>query len=114
MKKSFRFVVLTDTHVSAPGKGVDGTWWNKVLGSQSQRIAESIIETITALSPDFIIHCGDFTEDSTMDSYHFGLEVMQQMGCPWYVVPGNHDTWATEVRSAFRSRYSLETEGTTD
>ncbi len=109
--KAFRFAVISDTHFFAPGQGVDGAWWNRGLGSQSERIADSIIATVADLAPDFVIHCGDFTADSTMESYKRGCEIMDQLGCPWYAVPGNHDTWTPGVRAALRSRYSAQGEG---
>ena len=59
-----RFVILTDTHFAPPGRGVDGQWWNRTLVSRSAEISEALITTVKKLSPDFIIHCGDFT--------HFG------------------------------------------
>ncbi len=61
------FVVMTDTHFAAPGTGKDGAWWNKEITSQSASIAESLVSTVKDLNPDFIIHCGDFTDASDPD-----------------------------------------------
>jgi len=108
MMSPFRFVVISDTHFFAPGKGVDGSWWNRGLGSQSERIAESMVRSVRALAPDLVIHCGDFTADSTLDSYERGVAAMEEIGCPWYGVLGNHDAWSPGVRGAFRSRFSAE------
>ena len=98
---------MTDTHFFAPGKGKDSFWWNRALGTQSPRIAQSIIDTVKDLHPDFVIHCGDFTGHCSMDNYNYGIEIMNSLDCPWYVVVGNHDTWFPPVRQRISSLYGL-------
>ncbi len=104
----YRFVVVTDTHFLAPGHREEGkTWWNRVLESRCSEISEALVKTVRGLSPDFVIHCGDFTGHCDLANYEFGVEVMDRMGCPWYAVPGNHDTWWPGVRAALAARYDL-------
>ena len=104
----YRFVVLTDTHFLAPGHRAEGkTWWNRVLESRCGEISEALVRAIKSLSPDFAIHCGDFTGHCDLVNYEFGVEVMNRLGCPWYAVPGNHDTWWPGVRAALAARYQL-------
>lgn len=105
---SYQFLVLSDTHFFAPGVALeDKTWWNRVLQSRSEAIAANIVETVREIRPDFIIHCGDFTGHGDMANFEFGCQVMNATGSPWYVVPGNHDTWFPGVRAALSQRYGL-------
>jgi predicted phosphodiesterase len=105
---SDRFLILTDTHFLAPGHRLDGkTWWNRVLESRCSEISAALVEAVDRLKPDFIIHCGDFTGQCDLVNYEFGAEVMDRLGCPWYAVPGNHDTWFPGVRAALAARYQL-------
>ena len=108
--KTCRFIVITDTHFFAHGNGKDGQWWHRTLHSHSQQIAKSIISSIGSLQPDFVIHCGDFTGLCDMDNFDHGKNVMDKLGCSWYVVPGNHDTWHPGVRQAISSLYDLQSE----
>ena len=105
---STRFVVISDTHFLAPGhRAVGKTWWNRVLEARCDEISAALIETVRRLEPAFVIHCGDFTGHADLVNYEFGLQVMSQLGCPWYAVLGNHDTWFPGVRAALASRYDL-------
>jgi len=108
--KPTRFVVMSDTHFFAPGTGKDGQWWHRTLHSRPEQIAEAMIQSVVPLKPDFVIHCGDLTGLCEMDNYHYAKGVMDQLGCPWYVVPGNHDTWYPGVRAAFSSLCNLKNE----
>lgn len=103
-----QFLVLTDTHFFAPGGAqADKTWWNRVLQSRAADIAEDLVKTVREIKPDFIIHCGDFTGHCDLANFEFGCQVMDAMGCPWFAVPGNHDTWFPGVRAAFSQRFGL-------
>jgi len=104
----YRFVIISDTHFFAPGHTpADKLYWNRVLQSRAPEIAESLIDTISDLAPDFVIHCGDFTGLCDMDNFLFGCQVMDALRCPWYVAIGNHDSWYPGVRAAFSSLYDL-------
>jgi len=103
-----RFVIIADTHFFAPRPGLqDKLYWNRVLQSRSAEIAQALVDTITHLEPDFVIHCGDFTGICDMDNFEFGCRVMDQLACPWYAVLGNHDTWYPGVRDAFSAQLDL-------
>jgi hypothetical protein len=105
---SHRFVVISDTHFLAPGHRMVGrTWWNRVLESRADEIGAALVEAVNRLKPDFVIHCGDFTGHSDPANYEFGLQVMNQLGCPWYAVLGNHDSWSPGVCTALAARYQL-------
>ena len=97
-----RFIVMTDTHFTPPGKGKDGRWWNRTLGSQSLEIGEALISTVNDISPDFIIHCGDFTHLGDVQSFQFGVDIMNRMSCPYYIILGNHDAEQKGIRNLIR------------
>ena len=94
------FLIIADTHFVVPGAGQDMTWWNRMLKTQSSEIADSIVSTVTALDPDFVVHCGDITDNGTLASFHQAKEVMDRLCCPYYVTLGNHDTWQPGTREA--------------
>jgi hypothetical protein len=100
-----RFIVLSDTHFIKPGQAAeDKTWWNRVLETQCVEIGAALVQTLNRLEPEFVVHCGDFTGRSDLDSYEIGVDIMNRLDCPWYVVPGNHDTWLPGVRAALAGR----------
>jgi len=103
---SCRFVVLSDTHFTSPPSGRDGTWWNRSTERFSDRMGEALIGLVRGLVPDFAIHCGDFVGECSPGSFDFGAAVMDRLGCPWYAVPGIHDTWCGDVRNSFRERFA--------
>ncbi len=98
-----RFVILTDTHFAPPGRGVDGQWWNRTLVSRSAEISEALISTVKKLSPDFIIHCGDFTHFGDLESFQFGVDIMDRMSCPYNIILGNHDAEHIGIRKSIAS-----------
>ena len=100
-----RFVVITDTHFIAPGHRMVGrTWWNRVLEAQLEQICAALREAMERVQPDFIVHCGDFTGHCDAVNWAYGVEAMDRLGSPWYVAPGNHDTWFPGVRAALATR----------
>ena len=102
-----RFVIITDTHCFASGQGKDGVWWNRTLQSSTDEIGRCLVETISPLQPEFVIHCGDISGHSDLANFHAGLEILDRLACPWYAVVGNHDTWFPGVRDAFSDRNGL-------
>ena len=107
---SCRFVVLTDTHFSAPPVSYENTWWNRTTERFSGKMGEALIELVNGLAPDFAIHCGDFVGTCSAESFEYGASVMDRLGCPWYMVPGNHDTWCTEPRTLIMEKFETGTE----
>jgi len=95
---SASFVVITDTHFQPPGVGENMTWWNRMIKEQGGEISEAIVSAIKKTGADFIIHCGDFTDEGAIESYEYGKQIMESCGCPLYFTPGNHDTWQPNTR----------------
>ena len=108
---SCRFIVMSDTHFSAPPTNNAGTWWNKTTEHFSERMGEALIACVKKLSPDFAIHCGDFVGVCSRESFAFGAAVMDRLGCPWYVVPGNHDTWCSGPRDMIKEMFGTGENG---
>jgi 3',5'-cyclic AMP phosphodiesterase CpdA len=103
-----KFVVISDTHFFAPEFAPDDKlYWNRVLQSRSPEIAECLIQTISEIAPDFVVHCGDFTGLCDLENFDYGCRVMDRLPCPWYAAVGNHDTWYPGIRSAFSARFGL-------
>ncbi len=55
-------------------------------------MAQALVKLVRRQAPDFVIHCGDLTADDTEENCRMARDVMEDLGCPWYGVPGNHDT----------------------
>lgn len=103
-----RFVILADTHFKIPGTAkTDGAVWNRVLHTRGEAIAESLVETVLDLKPDFLIHCGDITASGLQDQWDYAGGILDRTGCPWYAALGNHDTASPDVRALFAARYGL-------
>ena len=100
-----RFVVISDTHFVKCYKGADHTWWNRTTDKFSGEMADALVKLVRNLSPDFIIHCGDFIGDGSPESIDFGLQVMDRLNCPWYGTPGNHDSRSVLSRAMFKKHF---------
>ena len=69
-----------------------------MLISKNQEIVDAIVEKVTELGPDFVVHCGDSTSDGAQESFDFGKKNMDRLPCPYYVALGNHDTFKAGTR----------------
>jgi 3',5'-cyclic AMP phosphodiesterase CpdA len=88
-----RFLVIADTHFVRPPAREADAWWNRTTERFSDVMGEALVRKARKLAPDFVVHCGDFTGWSTPENHEFGAGFMNRLGCPWHLVPGNHDTW---------------------
>ncbi|MCU0787573.1 MAG: metallophosphoesterase [Verrucomicrobia bacterium] len=81
-----RFVFFTDLHHKGDRKHLD-----------------ALVQTINALSPEFVCFGGDLIEDA--EHLPDALDGLQQIRAPLYGVPGNHDYWSHAdfniIREAF-------------
>ncbi|MBN1291187.1 MAG: metallophosphoesterase [Candidatus Latescibacteria bacterium] len=108
-----RFAVMSDTHFTALPSTYEGTWWNRTTERFSDIMGEALVTLVHKLTPDFVIHCGDFVGVCSQKSYEFGSDIMNRLGCPWYMVPGNHDTWCSETRNLIRDQFDIANNGCT-
>lgn len=54
--------------------------------------AQSVVDTINSLSPDFVCFTGDLIEEGRF--LPEALEVLSGIKVPMYGIPGNHDYWS--------------------
>src|SRR5688500_1730763 len=94
-RADFRFVHVTDTHVShatGPGSNVDAD--------------TRLFKEIAGLSPRpaFVANTGDVVEIGTQREYELWREAVKSLGdVPIYVAPGNHDVrWNPTGKEGFR------------
>jgi hypothetical protein len=95
-----RFIVLSDPHIYDPSLGISGPAFQRRLKGTPLLLVESLeifreaTEEIVPEKPDFVLVCGDLTNDGERVSHerlaHLLMEI-EQRGVPVYVVPGNHD-----------------------
>jgi 3',5'-cyclic AMP phosphodiesterase CpdA len=105
---SSRFVILSDTHCLSPTSSFEvKPWWNRALEMDSAGIGEAVVRAVSGLQPDFVIHCGDLTSDGSLESYMLATSLLDRLPCPWYAVPGNHDTETPGIRAALAARFGL-------
>ncbi|MFC1607766.1 metallophosphoesterase family protein [Candidatus Latescibacterota bacterium] len=96
---------MSDTHFTPPHLARSGVWWNRTTENHSGKMGDALIRRVQELAPDFVIHCGDFTGVCSHESFILGESIMNHLGCPWFAVPGNHDTWCGDVRNQFASTF---------
>ena len=82
MTKPFLLVQLSDPHVGA-------TWAERdpVAG------LEAVVESVRRLpdAPDAVLMSGDLAENGADGEYEVVHELLDRLGAPVYVLPGNHD-----------------------
>ncbi len=92
MAKTLRLAVLSDTHITTQADAVDGFCWNRVLSTRSLAQLPQLVQALTRLQPDLILHLGDLTNDGSLSAYRAALAQLEQVGVPVRLVPGNHDS----------------------
>ncbi len=111
------FALITDTHFQS-GSGVkDGILWNRQVMSQSERLADLLIQSLNAREIDFVIHAGDLTHTGDRCSFEFARAAFSRVKAPLWFTVGNHDVcepgartwlatdWGIEPPSMYFSRY---------
>src|SRR5258708_5097701 len=85
---SFRFVLLSDTHVGSTS------------GEEDLRLAVRDINSITGLS--FVVLSGDVTEYGSREQLQLAKQILDGVKIPCHVIPGNHDTkWSESGATDF-------------
>jgi len=93
VKEPFRFVHITDTHLTASGN----------IEPLKQLVAE--INAMTP-KPAFVVDTGDVTEAGRSEEFARFLEGTAGLSIPFYATPGNHDTrWAPLGKEAFTQAF---------
>jgi outer membrane protein assembly factor BamB/predicted MPP superfamily phosphohydrolase len=92
---SFRFALVTDTHIG--GDGAD----------------DDLRRTVNDINADdslaFVIISGDVTEFGSDNELSLAKEILDGLDKPWYIIPGNHDTkWSESGANSFRRIFGDE------
>src|SRR4029079_16202513 len=74
---SFRFAVINDLHYTEPA---DRPW------------LEALMQQLNATPGlELVLVLGDLAELGTYVELSAARDILGQLRCPWYTVPGNHD-----------------------
>jgi len=103
-----RFILLSDTHLSADPNARGFLWWHRNLVPQAADICTLAVQDINRLKPDFVVHCGDITNDGRRDSMRLARDVFQELDCPFHFAPGNHDCWEKGGRMHASALFGLK------
>mgnify|MGYP001295369528 FL=1 len=94
-ERLFTFAIIADTHVTEEEAAAIGGYDIDTVRLGAGR-SRYVVHEINRLKPDFVIHLGDIThpEPGTPayeDSANRFHRVHDELDCPLYLVPGNHD-----------------------
>ncbi|MDF2724311.1 MAG: serine/threonine protein phosphatase [Paenibacillus sp.] len=89
----FTFAVIADSHINPEQGDNPSPYQTNRLANERNR---HVVERINALSPDFVIHLGDFVQPvHTYDSHAPAMAnahaIYSRLNAPLYALPGNHD-----------------------
>jgi 3',5'-cyclic-AMP phosphodiesterase len=93
--RALRLVQLSDPHIGA-------TWGS----ADPARALAAAVELAREHAPDAVLVSGDLVEEGTAEEYDLVAELLEPLGVPVHVLPGNHDD-----RAALRRRFALAGEG---
>ncbi|MDP5206094.1 metallophosphoesterase [Alishewanella sp. SMS9] len=86
-KAAYRVVQITDCHLLAE---LDGIYRD----CQPAVHLQAILAQLQLSPPDALILTGDLTQDHTLGSYQLLAQLCQELSCPVFVLPGNHEDLA--------------------
>ncbi len=91
MPRPFLLVQLSDPHIGAAWGGPDSV----------ERLAAAV-ESVGRLPdrPDAVLVTGDIADNAAAEEYATARDLLERIGAPVYVLPGNHDDGAA-LRAAF-------------
>lgn len=97
---SFRFVVLTDTHINASETTTSSPW---AINRHSNARARAAVTAINRIAPDFAIHLGDVIQplpghSGYEEASRCANEILDKLQCPLMIIPGNHDVGDKPLR----------------
>jgi len=100
--RTFKFVVINDTHVVSP---------------ECAAYLTKAVADLKRHDPAFGLHVGDLTDKAELPRFEVVRETFAKLGAPTYFVPGNHDYSSNTDRAHYdevfpgRLNYSFEAEG---
>ena len=96
--RDFSFIIITDNHLDVRNEAKNSEWCNKGLVTHAREMLSIAVEDINARAVDFVVHCGDLTDNGDAVSFRAAAKVFSNLKCPIYFTPGNHDTWMPGAR----------------
>lgn len=94
---AFRFVWLSDTHVTTAGTSV------------SVDLQTSVNEINALTNIDFVLLTGDVTEMGWQSQFTVAKGILDQLKVPLHVIPGNHDTvWSESGGTDFSKLWGTD------
>lgn len=96
-------VQLSDPHVVAPGRRVEGVVDTPALLAQA-------VASAAALRPAAVVLTGDLVDAGRPEEYRHLRQLLSPLTCPVWLMPGNHDDPAA-LRDAFPDHHELGASG---
>lgn len=100
MSETWRFAIVTDTHVGQPTcAGVHNPVASEHLAARFAAFGQALAGC------DFCLHLGDVVHHGTRDEIAAAAEVMRRWPCPVRLCFGNHDACAPGDRDTWRELF---------
>ena len=99
----WRFVHITDTHLSSTRNGV---WNNRFLCSMMPEVMACLKKDLARLAPEFLLVTGDIVSNRSRDAVFKARDLLESLGFPYYPAGGNHDFYSMESRAWFLEAYA--------
>lgn len=61
------------------------------FGREDPDLLDPLREAIRSAGPDLVVMAGDFVQRARASQFRPAAGFMEELGCPWLGVPGNHD-----------------------
>ena len=75
------------------------------FGAHSERVADALVEDVSAMEPDSIIVSGDFTQIGSVAEFRAAKAFLDSLPVPVIAVPGNHDIPTFNLWERFTDPY---------
>jgi len=84
--RPLHIIQLTDLHLYADAQG-------RLLGQNTRLTFESVLAVAQRgdWPPDALVLTGDLIHDESTEGYRFLRQRIEQLGVPFFAIPGNHD-----------------------
>jgi 3',5'-cyclic AMP phosphodiesterase CpdA len=75
------------------------------FGRHDPSIAEALLADINRQAPDVVVVSGDFTQVGSRQEFKLARQFLDQLDCPTFAVPGNHDVPAIDIFTRLLNPY---------
>ncbi len=86
-----KIAIIGDIHAIAPNDPHDLFHENRLFFKDAWPSFLALMTQIKAASPDLVISVGDLMDWYSDENRDLVVEQFNQLHCPWYFTPGNHD-----------------------